>query len=113
MSRFAALLNRVTGMGLLSRMAERVTFVLIQVLLVAMIIAFPGLVSSGLSNEPTIDADKVFQQMQTDKAAVAAPEAAASGGAASTEPAAASDDKEDPMKGLMDAIKEDQAKKKP
>ena len=64
-----------------------VPFVLIQVLMVAMIIAFPGLVSSGLNNEPMIDADKVFQQMQTDKAAVAAPEAAASGGAESTEPA--------------------------
>ena len=97
-----------------------VPFVLIQVLMVAMIIAFPALVSSGLSKEPTIDADKVFQQLQTDKDAVAAPEAAASeaataasGGVAATEPAAASDDKEDPMKGLMDAIKDDQAKKKP
>ena len=32
--------------------------------LVALIIGFPKLVSSGLGKEPTVDVDKAFQQMQ-------------------------------------------------
>ena len=90
-----------------------VPFVCIQVFMVGLIIAFPGLVSSGLNKEATIDADKVFQEMQqkeqkpapsTDAAAPAG--AAASGAAAAT---AADDNKEDPMKGLMESLKNDQA----
>ena len=41
-----------------------VPFVLIQVVMVGLIIAFPRLVSSGLGKEPTVDVDKAFQQMQ-------------------------------------------------
>src|SRR6476619_1480907 len=41
-----------------------VPFVLIQILMVGLIIAFPKLVSSGLGKEPTVDVDKAFQQMQ-------------------------------------------------
>jgi TRAP-type mannitol/chloroaromatic compound transport system permease large subunit len=102
-----------------------VPFVIIQVLMVGLIIAFPGLVSSGLDKEATIDADKVFQQMQNDakepkaepKQDPSAPDAGAAapaaGGAASTPAAApaADDSKDDPMKGLMESIKNDQAKK--
>jgi TRAP-type mannitol/chloroaromatic compound transport system permease large subunit len=94
-----------------------VPFVLIQVFMVGLIIAFPGLVSSGLSKEATIDADKVFQQMQ-DKAPKGAPEQSSgasesAGGAASGAPPAPAggDTKEDPMKGLMESLKNDQAKK--
>ena len=105
-----------------------VPFVLIQVLMVGLIIAFPALVSSGLTKEATIDADKVLQQMQQDSqdkdatsaaaaalaaSASASPASAASGALGSTlAPTHESDQKEDPMKGLMDAIKEDQNKKK-
>ena len=89
-----------------------VPFVIIQIIMVGLIIAFPGLVSSGLSKEPTIDADKVFQEMQAVPKASRADDAglqSPSGGASGAEPAAG--DKEDPMKGLMEAIKNDQAKK--
>ena len=105
-----------------------VPFVLIQVLMVGLIIAFPALVSSGLTKEATIDADKVFQQLQKDNqdkdtssaaapaqpaSDAASPASAASAAQGSTpEPTPESDQKEDPMKGLMDAIKEDQNKKK-
>jgi GntP family gluconate:H+ symporter len=75
-----------------------VPFVIIQVLMVGLIITFPGLVSSGLTKEVTIDADKVFQPMQKE------PKAA---GAA----APADDSKDDPMKGMMESLKNDQAKK--
>jgi TRAP-type mannitol/chloroaromatic compound transport system permease large subunit len=101
-----------------------VPFVIIQIIMVGLIIAFPGLVSSGLTKEATIDADKVFQQMQNDAkepkaepkqdpstpdAGAAAP---AAGGAASTPATPAADDsKDDPMKGLIESMKNDQAKK--
>ena len=87
-----------------------VPFVVIQVVMVGLIIAFPGLVSSGLTKEATIDADKVFQEMQaapkaSSKIDAGSPAAAASGAAPAAE------EKEDPMKGLMESLKNDQAKK--
>ena len=96
-----------------------VPFVLIQLLMVGLIIAFPALVSSGLTKEPTIDADKVFQEMQkapkeapSVEPSLQSPAAPASGaGAAAATAAAAEGAKEDPMKGLMESLKNDQAKK--
>jgi hypothetical protein len=86
-----------------------VPFVVIQVLMVAMIIAFPGLVSSGLGTQTTVDADQVFEQMQTDAQQVSRDKASAQ----ATQPIQASsgDDKEDPMRRLMESMKDDQAKK--
>ena len=46
-----------------------VPFVLIQIVMVGLIIAFPGLVTSGLTKETTLDADKVFQQLRADSRA--------------------------------------------
>ncbi len=83
-----------------------VPFVVIQVLMVGMIIAFPSLVSSGLGNEPTVDAEQVFQQMQTDSQQKSDDKDATD--AAKPESA---DEKEDPMKRLMESMKDDQAKK--
>jgi TRAP-type mannitol/chloroaromatic compound transport system permease large subunit len=92
-----------------------VPFVIIQVLMVGLIIAFPGLVSSGLTKEPTIDADKVFQQMQNEQQAPKAEPAAEPGKDGAAAPGAATtpaaDEKEDPMKGFMESLKNDQAKK--
>ncbi len=92
-----------------------VPFVIIQVVMVGLIIAFPGLVSSGLTKEPTIDADKVFQEMQkapkeapSVEPSLQSPGVPASGATAAP---AAEQAKEDPMKGLMESLKNDQAKK--
>ncbi len=106
-----------------------VPFVLIQIVMVGLIIAFPGLVSTGADKGPQVDADKVFNQMQDQvnrdaddaaaaaaeaaSGAVASPDAAASGASAPAgEPGAdpapdagAGDD--DPMKALQDAMKRD------
>ena len=41
-----------------------VPFVVIQVVMVGLIIAFPELVTGGLGKAPTVDIDKAFQQMQ-------------------------------------------------
>lgn len=101
-----------------------VPFVVIQVIMVGLIIAFPQLVSGGLDKEETIDADKAFQElrMQEEQNAWgdAAPEAdPADPGASATDPATPSSepqadggtDAEDPMKALEDAMKADEQKK--
>ena len=92
-----------------------VPFVIIQVLMVALIIAFPSLVSSGLAKEEKIDVDKAFQQMQTQSRESSKEEAP---GASATEGASApaggdAAAKDDPMKGLLESLKKDQDAKKP
>ncbi len=98
-----------------------VPFVIIQVIMVGLIIGFPSLVSSGLTKEETIDADKAFQElrMQEDKDAGLTPEAvdpaaseAQAGNPAASEPQVEdSSNADDPMKALEDAMKEEQKKK--
>ena len=93
-----------------------VPFVLIQIIMVGLIIAFPTLVSSGLGKAPTVDVDKAFQQMQTaprqntEGAPAPAPDAAASGLEA---PPADNDRKSDDeaMKSLLEGFKWDADKK--
>ena len=66
-----------------------VPFVLMQVVMVSLIIAFPGIVSSGLDKQEKVDMDKVQQQMENDTStqpnqpAASAPQAQAPAGAAS------------------------------
>ena len=100
-----------------------VPFVLIQVVMVGLIIAFPTLVSSGLGKEPTVDVDKAFQQMQMHRGDVArrADDARSAADASApraggeprrrraTEPPASSDD--DAMKRLLESMQSDAAKK--
>jgi len=81
-----------------------VPFVLIQILMVGLIIAFPGLVSTNTNKGPTIDADKVLMQMEK------APRTATGEAAAPGAPAAAEGEKDDPMKGLLESIKDEQKK---
>ena len=94
-----------------------IPFVIIQVMMVGMIIAFPGLVSRGGGDETKIDADKAFQQMQIkqnadDAAAGSTPPTLAASAAPPGKPAAsapsdvsATDD--DPMKALQQAVDKD------
>jgi len=104
-----------------------VPFVLIQILMVGLIIAFPKLVSSGLGNEPTVDVDKAFQQMQMPGKEPARdappmfgspPAPSASGGvdaapaappASGEQPKQSSDD--DAMKRLLESMQGDKEKK--
>jgi TRAP-type mannitol/chloroaromatic compound transport system permease large subunit len=78
-----------------------VPFVIIQIIMVGLIIAFPGLVSSGLTKEPTVDAEAVLMQMRADTATEDAD-------AAKTETPG---QEVDPVKALMESMKDDQGKK--
>jgi len=94
-----------------------IAFIVLQVIMVATLIAYPQLVTGGIAQGVQIDADKALETMglpQADEAPAPPPgfEPAASGagGGAATGGAAAApaaDDKEDPMKGLLEAVKKD------
>jgi TRAP-type mannitol/chloroaromatic compound transport system permease large subunit len=82
-----------------------IPFVLIQIVMVGLIIAFPGIVSSGLDKEEKIDLDKIQMQMENDTSTqpnqpaasapqAAAPDAAASGSGLEAPPAPSSSDDE-------------------
>lgn len=100
-----------------------VPFVIIQIIMVGLIIAFPALVSSGLEKETTIDGDKALVQIQAadeqskdtaqaPAADASAPNAAPSTGTDGVEGSTKeSDANDDAMKGLMDSLKKDQEKK--
>ena len=79
-----------------------IPFVMIQLVMVALIIAFPGLVDRGHAVETTIDADAALRQMQTDQNAADAADAATT----ATAPDGNSAD-EDPLKALQQAVEAD------
>ena len=94
-----------------------VPFVIIQIIMVGLIIAFPTLVSSGLGKEPTVDVDKAFQQMQAPaRQGVEAGTAPAPGPAASgieaAPPGGQNKSDDEAMKSLLEGFKRD-AEKKP
>jgi TRAP-type mannitol/chloroaromatic compound transport system permease large subunit len=77
-----------------------VPYVCIQVIMVGLIIAFPGIVSSGLDEKEIIDLDKVVLEVQAD-----APELPALAPADGSAPAPADDN--DPMKAMQDSMDKD------
>lgn len=83
-----------------------VPFVLIQIVMVGLIIAFPGIVSSGLDKVEKLDLDKVILEVQQEP--VEAPAAPGSAEEAAAEKKAAD---EDPMKAMEDSMAKDKEKK--
>jgi TRAP-type mannitol/chloroaromatic compound transport system permease large subunit len=96
-----------------------IAFIILQLAMVAAVIAFPVLVTGGIDEGVKIDADKALQEMTI-------PERPANTSPSLTEPAAAAGsapgadappgkaEAEDPMKAILDAVKKDQdAGKKP
>jgi len=79
-----------------------IPFVLIQLTMVALIIAFPQLVSRDHHEAANIDADAVLQQMQTEQNAQEAADAASEPSA--HDPYAAD---EDPLKALQESVEAD------
>jgi TRAP-type mannitol/chloroaromatic compound transport system permease large subunit len=81
-----------------------IAFIVLQLFMVAMVVMYPGLVSDNLTKNTTvIDADKAFEQMETQREA--------GRDAADAASAPAGEEKDDPMKGLLDAVKQDAEKK--
>ncbi len=83
-----------------------VPFVLIQIIMVGAIIAFPAIVSSGLDKAEKVDLDKVVLEVQTEAPAVAS-SAPVDASAMPASDSTRSDD--DPMKAMQDSM--DQNKK--
>jgi TRAP-type mannitol/chloroaromatic compound transport system permease large subunit len=87
-----------------------VPFVFIQIVMVGLIIAFPGIVSSGLDKEEKVDLDKVMLQMEADTAPAAGADSAESKTREAGVPAPAADDKlsnDDPMKAMQESMDKD------
>jgi GntP family gluconate:H+ symporter len=77
--------------------------VIIQIIMVGLIIAFPGIVSSGLDKTEAIDLDKVVLEVQAEPASEAA--SAPEGGASAAEGDQKADD--DPMKAMEESMAKD------
>jgi len=77
-----------------------IAFIILQLIMVAVVIAVPTLVTGGIEKVELIDADKALQELIIEKSSAAEGAASAAGG-----------EKDDPMKGLLDALKQDQNKK--
>jgi TRAP-type mannitol/chloroaromatic compound transport system permease large subunit len=94
-----------------------IAFIILQLIMVAAVIAWPGLVIDGIGQTAKVDAESAIQQMsaplQDLNAEPSMPAASAAEGAAS-QPEAADPNKadDDPMKALQDALKKDEAAKK-
>jgi TRAP-type mannitol/chloroaromatic compound transport system permease large subunit len=87
-----------------------IAFILLQLMMVAVVIAFPTLVvGSLLDTGPKVDVDEAFEQLMQEETAPPPP-AEASGVPSVPAPPAAPASAEDPMRGLLDAVKEDQKK---
>ncbi len=91
-----------------------IAFIVLQLIMVGAVIAFPSLVTGGIAEVEHIDPDKVFQQLQgmgndqapaVDPAAALQPNASPAGGAASAA------EQEDPMKALQRSMDQDATKK--
>jgi hypothetical protein len=106
-----------------------IAFIILQLIMVAVVIAYPKLVIDGIDQGVKVDVDKalesLMQQTPNTPALPGAPDplspqptgpapsaAPASGGGGLPAPAPAPAAQEDPMKALLEAVKEDAQKKK-
>ena len=86
-----------------------VPFVLIQIIMVGLIIFFPGIVSSGLDKEEKVDLNKVMLQMEADMPPIDAPKdgkADAAGNLPTPTPDANAPN-DDPMKAMQESMNKD------
>jgi TRAP-type mannitol/chloroaromatic compound transport system permease large subunit len=114
--------DRVTGQTIPAVQTSQIykgsiAFIVLQLVMVAAVIAFPSLVTGGIEKGVQIDADKALEQLQMQPR-----ESQTEGNAPATTPQAGGIDaagipnndkpeKEDPMKGLLESLKEEQQKK--
>ena len=88
-----------------------IPFLCIQLFMVGLIIAFPGIVSSGLDEKQDYDLDKVREQMEADMPApIDFENPTLEGGTPDAGAAPAAPAEDDPMKAMEDAMKNEQPK---
>jgi TRAP-type mannitol/chloroaromatic compound transport system permease large subunit len=102
-----------------------IAFLFLQIIVLASVISFPKLVVGNIDRGPQIDADKALEAFRMPAPGQLAPlpsfgMPAPEAGASAAEGVDASDaakeegaDADDPMKALLDAVKQDDSKKKP
>ncbi|MBA3624877.1 MAG: C4-dicarboxylate ABC transporter, partial [Methylibium sp.] len=88
-----------------------IAFIVLQLIMVAVVVMNPGLVSGGIEKGPVIDADKALREMSQPTpfeapAPVLEPPVIPSDDAAS-EPADAGEEADDPVKALEESMKRD------
>jgi TRAP-type mannitol/chloroaromatic compound transport system permease large subunit len=90
-----------------------IAFIILQVIMVAVVIAFPKLVTGGIDEVVKIDADKALETMgvPSEEPAPTLPELSASEPAMEGE-GQPKEDEDDPMKALEEAMKKESAEKK-
>jgi TRAP-type mannitol/chloroaromatic compound transport system permease large subunit len=88
-----------------------IAFIVLQVIMVAALIAFPQLVTQGIQKIQGIDADKALEGMGLPDAEPAEPEVDAATDAASAPEAGGARDDNDPMKALEESMKKDTGRK--
>ncbi len=86
-----------------------IAFIVLQIIMVGVIIAFPQIVTGGIEQGVKIDADKALQEMGVPEAATDPSAAASEPEAGASEPESKEED--DPMKALEEAVKKDAEKK--
>ncbi len=92
-----------------------IAFIILQVIMVVCVIAFPVLVTGGIEKQETLSSEQIMNQLDQPSADAATdPTAGMDTGAKEGEPPAAAPDavEDDPMKAMMEAAEKD-AKKKP
>ena len=92
-----------------------IAFIILQVIMVVCVIAFPVLVTGGIEKQETLSSEQIMNQLdQPSTDAATDPTAGMDTGAKEGEPPAAAPDaaEDDPMKAMMEAAEKD-AKKKP
>ncbi len=88
-----------------------IAFIILQLIMVAMVIMYPNLVSSGLAVEKGLDAEEVLKRLQMPEPE-ATPEAAPSPSPDASQPEPqSSNSPDDDMKAILDAVKKDGATK--
>ena len=111
--------DRVTGVTIPAVTTAQIykgsiAFIILQLCMVATVVAFPELVSGGIEKVETIDADKALETMGLPEPEPAAPEAseeaASAPDSAASEPGASPQDDDDPMKALEESMKKDAKK---
>jgi hypothetical protein len=88
-----------------------IAFIILQLMMVAAVIMYPGLVSSGLAKEKGLGADEILERLRApDPAQEAAPPPSIDPAASQPEPGSPSENNDD-MNAILEALKKEQGKK--